>query len=100
MPNPFQPIGATANIAVTGTAQSFSLPTAIDDPIGLRQYVLTNVGTQTVFVLVSGTATTANGYPLLANTKETISLDGSVTALSVIAGSTGSTLYATAGFGE
>jgi hypothetical protein len=94
---PFRP-AETSNIAVTGTAQSLTLPAP---SVSLRQVVLTNVGTQTVFYRDDGTtATAANGMPLLANSQVVVSIKNNTTALSVIAATTGSTLYVTVGAGE
>jgi hypothetical protein len=106
---PFVPIGPTTNLAVTGTAANITLPTAGAAPtqvastvdFGLYSYVLTNNGTQTVFIRCDGTtATASNAMPLFANTQVVISLAKSVTACSAIAGATGSTLYATVGAGQ
>lgn len=93
----FSPIGATVNIAVTGSAQTLTFTQEVSGATNLR---LANVGTQTVFVRTDGvTATAAAGMPILANSVEVID-KGSRATLSVIAGATGSTLYATTGFGE
>lgn len=104
---PLFPLGTT-NVAVTGTAATLTLSTATTsarirsiDNLGLKQLVLTNVGTQTVFVTVDGTtATAANGMPLLPNSQVVVSVDFSQATVSAIASSTGSTLYATLGIGE
>jgi hypothetical protein len=102
--NPFTPV-STASIAVTGTAQTLTLPLANTGMA--RQVVLSNVGTQTVFLVCDGingtsptTATTSNGMPMLANTQIVISLGAAVISCSVIASTTGSTLYATGGSGS
>jgi hypothetical protein len=93
----FAQTGATVNVAVTGSAQNltFTAPATNTSPV-LR---LCNIGTQTVFINFQATATVSNGIPLLANSAETFE-QGSTTTLSVIAATTGSTLYATTGFGE
>lgn len=91
----FTQIGATVNVAVTGTAQSLTF-TVYEGGTNVR---LTNIGTQTVFINFQATATTANGIPLLANTSEVFA-KGSATSVSAIASTTGSTLYATTGLGE
>lgn len=98
MPNPFQVLGATTNLAVTGSAQSLTLPQISDG--GLRQYVLTVIGSQPVFVLTGGTATVNNAMPLLPGSQVSVSVDSAVTSISAIAAATGSTLYATVGYGE
>ena len=90
----FSPMGDTVNVAVTGTAQSLTLT------VGNYNVRLANVGTQTIFVRFDGTTATAtNALPMLPNTVEMFA-KGASTAISVIAGTTGSTLYATTGVGE
>jgi len=98
---PFIP-RSTANVAVTGTAQDLTLPTSTSTPEqGLKQIVLTAVGTQTVFFRWDGTTVTvSNGMPVLANSQFVISVPVATTALSVIAAAPGSTAYATLGAGE
>lgn len=90
----FSPIGDTVNIAVTATAQTltFTAPPSGQITGAVR---LVNAGTQTVFARFDGvTATVANGLPILPNTEH---LAAGGAAVSVIAGTTGSTLYATCG---
>jgi hypothetical protein len=97
--SPFLPQG-TANIAVTASAQTLTLPAPVVPGI-LSQLVLTNIGTQTVFARWDGTtATVSNAMPLLANSQVIVSVPTTTTALSVISASTGSTLYATIGAGQ
>lgn len=100
---PFNPI-ATSSIAVTGTAQTHTLPNVAG---ATRQMVFTNIGTLTVFFLCNGTsetapttATASNGMPMLASTQFVLTLHQSITSCSVIASGAGSTLYTTAGFGQ
>lgn len=96
---PFQPIN-TASIAVTGTAQTLTLPTDLSGT-GKVQYVVANIGTQTVFYRCDGTVATAgNGMPIGAGVTFLVSLPASTTTCSVIAGSTGSTVYFTVGVGQ
>lgn len=97
---PFQPIPTAANtlsIAVTASNQTFTLPVNVQN----GQILLTNIGTQTVFVAM-GTVTSSitTSMPLMANTASIFTIPDAVTTLSVIAGNTGSTLYATAGVGD
>jgi hypothetical protein len=96
---PFQPKSTaanTTNIAVTATNQTFTLPTRSAG----GQVLLTNVGTQTVFIaLGTVTSVATTSMPLIANTSRVISVPDGVTTLSVIAANTGSTLYATDGIG-
>ena len=97
---PFQPRGgvsSTTNIAVTASSQQLTLPANGSDGGSL---ILTNIGTQTVFWCYgSATASVSTSMPLLAGTSQTVSLPGGVSQISVIAGSSGSTLYATVGDG-
>lgn len=107
--------GETSNLAVTAIAQNITLPAftptggvlyqsdslAQTNGYGLRQYVLTAIGSQTIFVRFDGTpSTVANAMPVLPNTQVVISVPIASTAISVIAAGTGSTLYVTAGFGQ
>lgn len=89
----FAPQGDTVNIAVTGTAQTLTLPT------GTGNMRLANEGPQTVFLHFQSTATLANGMRLLPNTVEVFG-KGSLGSISVIAAAVGSTLSATTGEGE
>lgn len=100
---PFTPV-ATTSIAVTASAQTHTLPNVAG---ATRQMVFTNVGTQTVFFLCDGTLQTApttvtssNGMPIGAGVAFIVTLPYQITRCSVIAGSTGSTLYTTSGFGQ
>jgi hypothetical protein len=100
---PFMPIGTT-NVAVTGTAQTLTMPNLAG---ATRQMVFTNVGTQTVFFVCDGTnsaspttATASNGMPIMANSQFVTTLNNAIVSCSVIAAGTGSTLYATSGFGQ
>jgi len=91
----FSPRAATVNTAVTGTAASLTLPAILGEASTVR---LINVGTQTIFISFITTATVDNGLPLLSNTSIVVD-KGSLASVSVIAGTTGSTLYATVGVG-
>ena len=96
---PFLPMGATTNVAVTGTAATLTLPSN-PFPGSQWQVVLTCAGTQTCFFRNDGvTATVSNAMPVIANGQFIVSLTAATTTLSVIASTTGSTLYATAGLG-
>lgn len=95
---PFSPL-TTVNVVVTGTAQTLALPT---DQSGVTsaQVVIQNVGTQTVFFRTDGTtATASNGMPIQAGQAFVITITNKLFSLSVIAATTGSTLYATVGVG-
>lgn len=91
----FSQVGATVNVAVTGTAQTLTF-TAYDTAETTVR--LCNIGTQTVFINFQATATSSNGIPLLANSSEVFS-KGSALSVSAIAATIGSTLYATTGLG-
>lgn len=96
--NAFSPVGTTVNVAVTGSNQYLAM-TSLGGMGGTVR--LANVGNQTVFILF-GTgvvaSTTTTGHPILPNTVETFDM-GAATHIAVIAGTTGSTLYATSGQG-
>lgn len=102
---PFNP-QASANVAVTASAQTLTLPvTSI--PAALQQYVITSTAspstgcTQPAFFTANGTtATTGNGMPVLPNSSFVISMGKSTTAVSVIGGGTGCTFYITVGVGQ
>ena len=97
----FAPIGQTVNIAVTASAQQFYIPGAP----GANQVRIVNSGTTLVFILFGAggsaqVATATNAMAMLAGTVEVFTLPANGLQLSVIAGATGSTLYATAGAGQ
>lgn len=99
--NPFQPgPDATVTTAITGTAQTITVSTTGRN----MAYRFANIGTQTIYFLVypSGATVTAvtaaTGIPMLANTVEMFTLPPNA-QVSVIAGSTGSTLSITPGEG-
>lgn len=97
---PFKPAD-TKNRAVTGTAASLTLPTALAGT-GSVQYVLTSFcsASERIFFRSDGTvATTSNGMPILANNAVLVTLPASITAISVIGDGTACTIYATVGLG-
>ena len=92
---PFTFASDTVNIAVTATSQALALTA------GTGNVMLTNTGSQTVFIKLGDSAitvTVANGYPLLANSTQSFT-KGSATHCAAIAAATGSTMYATSGEG-
>ena len=91
----FSPRANTVNVAVTGTAQDLALPSIPGEGSTIR---LSNVGTQTVFINFFTTATVSNAMPM-TNTSSIIVDKGALSSISVIASTTGSTLYATVGIG-
>ena len=97
---PFQfPPGAstTTNVAVTATSQTLTLPNVPMEGASLRLVV---VGTQNVFVAYgSVTSSASTSMIILANSSEMFSIPGGVSQISVIAANTGSTIYATVGYG-
>jgi hypothetical protein len=105
--DPFTPArGAnTTNVAATSAAATLTLPTTI---AGLtRQVVITTIGSQIAFFLCDGTstsspttATVSNAQPAMPYTAFILTLPSSITACSVIAAASGSTVYATVGFGR
>jgi hypothetical protein len=96
----FLPIGNTVDFAVTGTTASAQL--RIPMPVQPSVVRLANIGTQTVFIAFGDstvTATVADGFPMIANSVECISMPSTATHVAAIASGTGSTLYATVGEG-
>ncbi|MGY6240550.1 hypothetical protein [Burkholderia ambifaria] len=96
---PFQPRGGatgSVSLAVTASAQNMGLPVDAVEGGSIR---MVNIGTQAVYFSFGGTATVANSMPILPNTEKTFSIPPGTTAISAIAGATGSTLYATLGDG-
>jgi hypothetical protein len=104
---PFKPAltaATTLNGAVTGSSAQITLPTPLaTSPGGTGnpwQVRFANIGTQTIFWAWGNvTATAATSTPMLANSVEVFTCPEGITQVSVIAGGTGSTLYATAGMG-
>lgn len=95
---PFTPRGgatSTVNLAVGVAAASLVVPRL---PANGGEIRISNIGTQTVFVAFSGTATLGTSMPLQSNTFEIFSCPDNTT-LSAIAAATGSTMYVTAGEG-
>ncbi len=95
--NAFQPMIVGTPLAVTGTAQNASITY---DTKQLTSYLITNIGTQTVFFLFGTTATVTanNGIPILANTQSTFTGPPNAT-IQAIAAAVGSSLYVAAGEG-
>lgn len=95
----FEPLsGGTQSLAVTGSDQLVTL-TQVIPPEGCAA-MLTNIGTQTVFVrLDATTVTAANGMPVLANSQVTFGVNFGATPRA-IAAATGSTIYLTLGNGN
>ncbi len=103
---PFQAGGSTFAVTVTGSSSTAVQATSTQNA---SNYLLTNVGTQTVWVVMSATSpgaavipvpgTPQNAIPILPNTYKVVA--GSPNAWFVtIAASTGSTLYITPGDGN
>lgn len=96
----FRPLAQTQNIAVTTAAQT----QALNYTLGTVAVRLCNIGTQLIYFLPveAGSATvvtTTNGIPLPAGQTEVFTLPTGTVSLSIIAGSTGSSLYITIGEG-
>ena len=97
----FSAVGDTVNLAVTATTQTIALTA------GTNNVLVTNIGTQTVFIKIGNSAVTVtatNGYPLLANStqafSQTISASNTeATHCAVIAAAVGSTVYISTGDG-
>lgn len=96
----FKPLQPTQNIAVQSTVSDINL-TGVVGTMAIR---LCNVGSQPVFILFREPsnvteATLANAIPIPAGQTEIFTLPSGVSSISVIAASTGSTLYFTLGEG-
>jgi len=104
---PFKPkTGAdtTTLLVVTASNQTMTLPTfgTNSDGGGIAQQIrLTASGTAVIFWATGTvTASVTTSTPMLAGTVEVFSLPNGITTISVIGAATGTTLYATAGFGS
>lgn len=95
----FRPLAATQNIAVTAAAQTVTL----NYSLGTVAIRFCNIGTQTVFILfgedTQTAATVSNAIPIPAGQTEIFTASTDTVSFSVIAASTGSTLYTTVGEG-
>lgn len=93
---PFEPLGATQNAVMDGTAKTITISRVSDVDSSVNVVV---IGTQTAFVRVDGTApTTSNAKPMLANSDQTLQMPAGSTTVNII-GSAGSTVYVTPGRG-
>jgi len=99
--NPFQPgTDGTTTLAITASAQTMNPSTSGKYSV----YRFSNIGTQPIYWIAYAAgssvtpATTATGIPMLAGAVETFTLPVNP-QVSVIAGSTGSTLSITPGEG-
>lgn len=96
----FRPLAPTQNVAVGVTASDITL-TGFMGTMAIR---LCNIGNQPVFFRTREAsdavdATLSNAIPIPAGQTEIFTLPSGTTSISVIAGSTGSTLYFTLGEG-
>ncbi len=96
----FRPLADTQNVVVTGTAQTLTL----NYQIGTNAMRVCNIGTQTVFFFINDTtsaktATVSAAMPIPAGNTEVFTLGNGAINLSIIASTTGSTLYVTQGEG-
>lgn len=107
----FNPLANTYALTVTGSSATVTIPTpsSISLPVSLINYVMTNVGTQTIFVNVQGadssptaaipsSGSSSTCTPIIANTQVSFSFPAGV-VIAAIAADTGSTLYVTPGSG-
>lgn len=97
MLNPFTP-GTTVSRAVTGTTANVALPTTRGN-----QIVVASVSTNAIGFIKFGADSTVTAavtdYPILPGTKETLTVPPGMTYVAAI-GTTGTTLYFTAGDGQ
>ena len=98
---PFQPAPTAASTtALDVTAEDQTMTLSPNGGTQTRSLRLANIGTQTVFVALGTVhSSVTTSMPVLANSVEVFTLPGGITTLSVIAETTGSTLYATIGDG-
>lgn len=93
-------LGGDAGVTLAVTASAQALTPSQTVPAMGCQALLTNVGTQTVFVRKDGTVpTTANGWPILPNSQIVISI-GNADTIQCIAAATGSSVTIVLGYGE
>lgn len=78
-----------SRLAVTATAQDISNPLWDNCPT----LIITNIGSDWIYINIGGTATTTNGYPIPPNTQQIITKDKDATSLSVIGSGTASTIH-------
>lgn len=94
----FEATGLTQNEAVTTSAETITLTTALSDRDGVVR--IANIGTQTIFLTFDGTTPTVNnGVAMIANSVEVFSMPAAKLAIKHIAAATGSTIYVTPGRG-
>lgn len=97
MLNPFTP-GTTVSRAVTGSTANVALPSTRGN-----QIVVASAATNTIAFINFGTSASVTAavtdYPILPGTKETLSVPPGMTHVAAI-GTTGTTLYFTAGDGQ
>jgi len=101
---PFGPTpgSSTANIAVTASNQTISVPIS---GIGFQSIRAVNLGTRTIFIefgkdnSTTPTAATSTSIPMLPNSAEVFILPPDCSTLAVISDGTGNTLYLTVGQG-
>lgn len=100
---PFEPSpAASIQIAATASGSSTALPVIpVNSPI---QYILTNLGSQTVFVAIGTSATTCTattGFPIPGGQYRTITVNRGRTAIyAICAASQSTTLSCTPGNGS
>lgn len=93
----FEPIGATQNAVMDGTAKTITLTDALPDRDG--SVYVANIGTETAFLRLDGTTpTNTNAMALPAGSAQAFSMPVGKTAVKII-GAAGSTVYVTGGRG-
>lgn len=96
---PFAIIGPTVNLVVTATSANIAIPSLGNMN---RQILITNLGTNVVFVefgTSSVTASLGSSKPILPNSDNAFSVGSALTHLAAIASATGNTIYCTSGVG-
>lgn len=78
-----------SRLAVTASAQTISN----DNWENCPTLIISNIGTDWIYINIGVTATTTLGYPIQPNWQQVITKDKSATQLSVIGAGTGSTIH-------
>ncbi len=96
----FRPLADTQNVVVTGSPQTLTL----NYQVGTNAMRVCNIGTQTVFFVINDatsgkTASVTTSTPIPAGNTEVFTLGNGAVNLSIVAATTGSTLYVTQGEG-
>jgi hypothetical protein len=98
---PFAPVGATVNVAASGTTGSVAL-TSIGEMQGSRTVRVANSGSVAAWIAFGGssvTAAAASGIPVLGGETVVLEVSPKATHVAAITGGTAATVYFTSGKG-